>query len=96
MLLLVLVVNFFVSAFGIKVIEREFPHAATHVREAKAVSSLFAIVIHRRETREAVAPRSIRQGPDGVSAGKKVDGRDRVHLSHRRSYDKRPSSFRRW
>ena len=64
------------SSFGIKMIEDKLPHAATHVRETKAVSSLFAIVIYRRQKGEAVAPRSIRQGPDCVSPGEKVDGGD--------------------
>ena len=63
------------STFGVKMIKDKLPHSATHIRETKAVSSLFAIVIYRRQKGETITPRSIGQGPYGVSPGEKVYSR---------------------
>ena len=75
-LLGVLVVDLFVPAFRIEVIDDELPHAAAHVGQAEAVAALFAVVVHGRDERKAVAPGGLPQRPGLLAARQEIDGGD--------------------
>ena len=54
-------------------IQDNLPHAATHVRQAKAVPAFFPVVIYRRHEGKTIALRRVRKRPDLVPTRQKID-----------------------
>src|SRR5690606_19937467 len=69
-------IQLLVTARRIEVVQDYFPDVAAHVRQTEAVAAAFAVVVHRGDERESIAPRGTGQRPFPFAVRQEVYRRD--------------------